>query len=407
MEHNESQQQEPVGLDASAEVPATLLPGVLARLERRRVYQTIGQPLPQLIAALNHGRWEIRSAAVYALGQMGDQAPLDALLTALHDDHYLVRVAALRAVGQAGARIPLEQVLGALHDPEREVREMAIEVLSELSGHTTAPLHALAQSVAQDSHYQGLAAAVHVQNMDSSSSATQMATLPVPIERKRTQRSFLRSVGRYWLVLSKQVPLLHRSIWGYAPIMLLIWGALSPFISAANANGTRTAILFLVLLMTTATAASTAFIYGGEHDASFELMLSTPISLRVIMLCRFVLVVGYNTLLTAGVSAALALAQGGSLWEIMQLWLGPMILLSSLTLTISLLLGTGIALFMACIIEASQTIALHMDKHWPAFDLVLSSNWQTSPGILLLALLLLACATFYAPRQPHLSIISH
>jgi hypothetical protein len=148
-----------------------------------------------------------------------------------------------------------------------------------------------------------------------------------------------------------------------------------------------------------------AFIYGAENDPGFEITLSTPTSIRIVMLCRMALVVGYNFLLSALASAIVALAHGGGLWEIMQLWLGPMLLLSSLTLALSLLIGSWLATLAAIIIEISQTILIHFDiqRHLPLLQFASPSTWQTTPCILILTVLFIACAIVYAPRQPRLA----
>src|SRR5260370_16443574 len=84
--------------------------------------------------------------------------------------------------------------------------------------------------------------------------------------------------------------------------------------------------LQLALFTTVSAAAGTAFIYDGENDAGLELTLSTPTSMRIVMFYRFLLVVSYNILLSACASAVLALTHRAGLWEIVQIWLGPILL---------------------------------------------------------------------------------
>src|SRR5581483_5139568 len=124
---------------------------------------------------------------------------------------------------------------------------------------------------------------------------------------------------------------------------------------------------------------------------------------RGILFYRFLLIVGYNVLLTACASALVAFSHGGSLWEIISLWLGPMLLLSSFTMTLSMLIGSWFALTAACIIELSQSFIITSNNQWPTLELSLSTSWQTNPTILCLAVLLIVLAVLYAPRQPRLS----
>src|SRR5260370_33447099 len=84
-----------------------------------------------LVAALHDSAWEVRAAAVWALGKLGEQAPLEALIGALADEDPSVRAAALRTLGLLGDRLPLEPIIRALHDPAWQVREIAALTLGE------------------------------------------------------------------------------------------------------------------------------------------------------------------------------------------------------------------------------------------------------------------------------------
>src|SRR5258707_15232768 len=47
--------------------------------------------------------------------------------------------------------------------------------------------------------------------------------------------------------------------------------------------------------------------------------------------------------------AIIALAHGGGLWEVIQLWLGPMLLLSSISISLTLMAGAAFALAISLI----------------------------------------------------------
>jgi len=140
-----------------------------------------------------------------------------------------------------------------------------------------------------------------------------------------------------------------------------------------------------------------------DYGLAEELVLSTPTSIRIVMFCRLLLVLGYDFALSALASIVVALAHGGSLWEIFQMWLGPMLLLSSITLTLSLLIGSWFAIMAALVLEALQELPPYIERHAPLLHFANPSAWQTSPTVLFLAVLFIIFAVFYAPRQPRLS----
>jgi hypothetical protein len=414
MDHHEAQRQENLiapQIGTLREAPPSLLSGVLQRLDRRERYlaRLSGQAL---LNALEHPQWEVRAAAVRALEESELQASLEPLIAALQDEHRLVRAAAVHAAGRLAARASdasmlVEHIYLALRDEEWEVREMAVLMLGERDEPAARPLLQVALQDTNSSVREAAAFALSGYN----------TALPAPFAGNQTEAktsalasiapvprfSLLRRIARSGLLLRRQVALIHRSLWIGPPLLLLLWSLLSFYSGRLTPDHVHIASLYLALLTTCSAAAGTAFIYGGENDPGLELTLSTPTSLRGLMFARFLLVVGYNVLLSACASAALALLHGGSFWEIMQLWLGPMVLLSSFTLTLSALIGSWIALAAALVVEVSQSFVVNTQQHWPEVELSFSNNWHTTPAILCLAALLIAFAVFSLPRQPRLS----
>lgn len=226
----------------------------------------------------------------------------------------------------------------------------------------------------------------------------------IPPQRQVARwQSFLSGLLHCWLVFKRQVPLIHLSVWIAAPLVILFGGGLAFYdivvihITAIAGNWS------LPLFTTVSAAAGAAFIYGAENDAGLEITLSTPTSIRLIAFFRMVLVVGYNFALAALASTVIAIAHGGGLWQIMQMWLGPMLLLSSLTFALSLLLGSWIALLVSFILEMAQAFLLNVDKHMTVIQASQTNLWQTNPTMLILAVIFIAFALFYAPKQPRLS----
>lgn len=216
-------------------------------------------------------------------------------------------------------------------------------------------------------------------------------------------QSLLSSLLHLWLVFKRQVPLIHLSIWLATPLVILFGGGLAFYdIIIIHVAGIATN-WSLPLFTTVSAAASAAFIYGEENDAGLELTLSTPTSIRLVMLCRMLWVVGYNFVLAALASTIIAVAHGGGLWQIMQMWLGPMLLLSSFTLALSMILGSWVAVLVSIILETAQAFLLDTNTHPVMIHLSQTGLWRTNPTMLLLALLFIAFATFYAPKQPRLA----
>ena len=413
MEHHESERQE--GIEVSQPAPASLLPAVLDRLERRRAYVAAGKSTQDYVNALHHPQWEVRSAAIRALGELESYAPLDPLLAMLHDEHRQVRAAALRALGRLADRVPLEHILLALRDPEWEVREMAVLVLGELGKQRPDLLPALLRMAQHDTHSNVRDAAQYaLRKYDTASDVAMSRSAETVVQtRVSTQShaqpwSYLMHVCAHnLLVFKRQVALIHRSIWIGSFLLMLFWSVEClhiplPFFARGDMN---TARVLLALFTAVSAAAGSAFIYGGENDAGFELTLSTATSIRVVMFCRFILVVGYNMLLALCASTLIVQLNGGGFWSVVQLWLGPMMLLSTLTLLLSLLVGSWFSACVGLVVEISQALGLNMYRHLPTLEISFSSSWQTSPVLLFLAALLLMFALFYAPRQPRLAAL--
>ncbi len=217
------------------------------------------------------------------------------------------------------------------------------------------------------------------------------------------QKSIKRVAYHLWLVFTRQIPLIHKSIW-IASIFINILMCVLVFLSHAgvrhNLHGVEGALAFFT---TIAAAAGVAFIYQAEHDAGYEIILSTPTSIRIVMICRMALVVGYNMALAAVTSAIIAIALGGTLWDFMHIWLGPMLLLASISLTVSVVFGSVVSVGVALLLEVLQAIITSLEKTMPFIDFLHTNLLQTTPTALFIALLLIVFAVYYAPRQPRLS----
>ena len=230
-----------------------------------------------------------------------------------------------------------------------------------------------------------------------------LATIDAQSARVGWRQAVQKRLTHLWLILTRQVALIHRSIWYLTPLVTLFGCLLALFAPAEGVNRIHTAQLILSLFITVVGAAGMAFIYGAEHDASFELTVATPTSTRTVMFCRMTLVLGYNIALAALASALVTFVLGGSFWEVIQLWLGPLILLTSVSLLLSLTISSVVALAASLLLEAMQTVALNFEQGMVALQWSHSSAWQTNPCLLLLAVALLVIAALYAPRKVKLT----
>jgi len=86
-----------------------------------------------LMAAAQHEQWEIRSAAVEALGREGGENAYALIVNALQDENHFVRMTAVQTLGKRGDQAPLPILFAALQDHNWQVREIAVLTLGELS----------------------------------------------------------------------------------------------------------------------------------------------------------------------------------------------------------------------------------------------------------------------------------
>ncbi len=389
------------------QVPASLLAGVMSRVERQEsdVRRMAGMSNQQLLQSLTSPQWEIRAAALEACGQLAQQDasfPLDPVIAMLHDEHSLVRVAAVQALGQLGGRVPLDQLIIALRDREWQVREMVVLVLGELvvRGEPAArPLLVAALQDASASVRESAQAALEHYGVQAVASGP---VLRAGIQSMGIQaatgvvvspRTLRHSMHHLWLVASRQLALLQKR-WSVPAIVLFLSYMLIVCTSMwfdPSPHHMATVVLLAVAGILSSTL-SIGFSADMRHDAGVEIALSTPTSLRSIMFCRFLVVIGLNVLLSLGASAVIALLYGQGFWGIIQLWLGPLLLASSLTLALTMLVGSWLSCLATVLLGVVQL--LHIGSGSQGLLLHIPPLWQV-----LLVTLCLLFAFLYAPRQ--------
>ncbi|HEY4387848.1 MAG TPA: HEAT repeat domain-containing protein [Ktedonobacteraceae bacterium] len=373
----------------AVQAPDTLLSGVLSRLEQRKPFlkmPTGGLSNDELRHGLTHPQWEIRTAAVRTPGLLDEQGGQEALLQALHDEHRLVRASAVRALGQRGLS---EQLLFLLQDEAWEVREMVVQVLGERNEIPTTVLLRMAQFD------------VNIQVREAAQSTLQQSNRQeraIPVLETIRPANMIQLKQAFWrplLLLKSQVPILHKSTWFLGPIGGCMLFLICFFTHAASKEG------LLIAMILAASAIGTAWIYNTEYDRGLELTLATPTSIRLLLFCRMFLVLGYNILLGGIISALMTLVYGGSFFHLMLLWLGPLLLLSSCSLLLSLLVGSLFASFTTLLFEMSQAVQIGVEQHFPTLYLTnfQDSLWQRHPATLLFIPLCIILVFIYVPGR--------
>ncbi|MBM2614666.1 zf-HC2 domain-containing protein [Actinoplanes sp. LDG1-06] len=151
-----------------------------------------------------------------------------------------------------------------------------------------------------------------------------------------------------------------------------------------------TAGLVLSLVAPIVAAAGVAGTYRAGRDPAAELMATLPTSGRLLLLVRIALVFGYDLALALLASAATAGTAG--LNTLIAAWLGPMALLSSLSLLIAVRFGPDVALGTAVGLWAVRVLA----TVWPARFIV--EVWVTNAAVLAVSAAVAAFAVFAAGR---------
>lgn len=143
--------------------------------------------------------------------------------------------------------------------------------------------------------------------------------------------------------------------------------------------------LVLALIAPIVAAAGVAGTYRSGRDPAAELVAATPTSGRLLLLVRIALVFGYDLLLALAASGALSAsgaAGTASLNALVGAWLGPMALLSSLSLLFAVFFGPDVALGTAVGVWAVRVSAggVLIDDGWPARFIV--DAWSTNAPVL-------------------------
>lgn len=166
------------------------------------------------------------------------------------------------------------------------------------------------------------------------------------------------------LIARSQFRLVHPALWIVSALILALGGMVTLILYHPAQTGRD---LPFALIAPLVAALGVAFLYGGENDPPLELQLSTPVSPRAILLARLALVFGFNLLIGAAGSVALAFAQSSiSLVPLIMAWLAPMTALSALAFLMSVLLFDSLVSVLISMALWATQIVRRFDTTIPA-----------------------------------------
>lgn len=193
-------------------------------------------------------------------------------------------------------------------------------------------------------------------------------------------------------VLVAQLGVVRRSIWATSAVVF----AIGSLVVAGRSLDAGTAFALLAPLIA---AAGISLVCGSSVDPRLEVALSTATSPRLVLLARLVLVFAFDLGLAALASLALvATGSGGGLWQLVGAWLGPMLLLTSLSLIASVVtrspalgITVGFSLWALRVLTLLPDLPLHGS---PVAQLVASAWSTTLPSATLACALVVVTVLF-------------
>jgi hypothetical protein len=215
-------------------------------------------------------------------------------------------------------------------------------------------------------------------------------------------RSAWRLASLAWQLLLGQIPLVRGAIWTASAVTMLAGCLVAVLLSHAVEAG---AVLAMVAPLVA--AMGVAFIYGPENDPGLEMSLATATPPQLVLAARLTLVYGFDLALAVLAALVLAVQGGTDLVPLISLWLGPMLFLSALTLVLSLLWGSTVAVIAAMglwLLRLSVAMDAGRSLDLGVFTELGNTFWQRTPLLIALTALLLLLALYRAPRLERFSL---
>jgi Putative zinc-finger len=214
-----------------------------------------------------------------------------------------------------------------------------------------------------------------------------LAPQAVPVRKRR--------VGFVRQLLRAELRLVRSSVWLAS---LLVMGC-AVALAVVGGNGAGATVLSLVAPLVA--VAGVAGVYGPERDPAFEALAVTVTSPRLVLLARVTLVLGYDLALAVAASAVVRLgAPQVGLVDLITSWLGPMTLLSALSLLLAMWIGPNVSMAVAASLWGLRVLTIGVPQladGWLAA--AMRVVWATNPGSVAATMVLLAAVVVLSRRR--------
>jgi hypothetical protein len=198
-----------------------------------------------------------------------------------------------------------------------------------------------------------------------------------------------------WRLLHAELRLVRPSVW--LASLLVMGCALA--LAVMGGNGAGATVLSLVAPLVA--VAGVAGVYGPERDPAFEALAVTVTSPRLVLLARVTLVFGYDLALAVAASAVVRLgAPEVGLVDLVTGWLGPMTLLSALSLLLAMWIGLNLSMAVAASLWVLRVLTIgvpQLTEGWLAA--AMREVWATNAGTVAATLALLMAAVVLSRRR--------
>ncbi len=204
-----------------------------------------------------------------------------------------------------------------------------------------------------------------------------------------------RPAGFVWQLLRVELRLVRPSVWLASLVVMVCAAALA----LSGGSGAGATVLSLVAPLVA--VAGVAGVYGPERDPAFEALAVTVTSPRLVLLARVTLVFAYDLALAMAASAVVRVgAPHIGLVDLISGWLGPMTLLSAL----SLLLATSVGPTTSMIVAGSLWVLRVLTIGVPAtadgwLAAAMREVWATNLGTVTATLVLLVAVVVLSRRH--------
>jgi hypothetical protein len=160
-------------------------------------------------------------------------------------------------------------------------------------------------------------------------------------------RRAVRSGSMLWWLLRAQMRVVQQEIWLASALVM----ALGLFVTLTNQPDVLLEEAPFVLVAPLVAALGIAFLYGPAAEPALEIELATPISPRLVVLARLLLVFAFDLALALLGSVVLIAAQRDwSLWPLVMMWLAPMTFLAALAFLLSMIFSEPLVGAAICLV---------------------------------------------------------